>query len=210
MSVAQQLYEGVDIGKEGTVGLISYMRTDSTRLSSAIVGEAKNYIISNYGEKYSNGGRTFEKKKAGSQDAHEAVRPSSIYRDPKSLKKYLSKDQIALYEMIWNRTVASQMKQAIYEVTTVKFNSNDKLFRTSGNIMKFDGFMKVWTTAEKQSELPEFKIGEVLKPKKIEKNQHFTKSKARYTEASLVKALEEDGIGRPSTYSCLLYTSRCV
>lgn len=204
MSVAQQLYEGVYIGKEGTIGLISYMRTDSTRLSSAIVGEAKDYIVKNFGEKYSNGGRTFEKKKAGSQDAHEAVRPSSIYRDPKSLQKHLTKDQYALYEMIWNRTVASQMKQAIYEVTTVKFNSNNKLFRTSGNIMKFDGFMKIWSTSEKQSELPEFKVGEILKPKKIEKNQHFTKSKPRYTEASLVKALEEDGIGRPSTYSSII------
>ncbi len=204
MSVAQQLYEGVYIGSEGTVGLISYMRTDSTRLSGAIVGEAKNYIIENFGIEYSNGGRTFDKKKAGSQDAHEAVRPSSVNRDPDSLRKFLSKDQLALYEMIWNRTVASQMKQAVYEVTTVKFKSNDKLFRTSGNIMKFDGFMKVWLTSEKQSELPELEVGEVLKSKKIDQNQHFTKSKPRYTEASLVKALEEDGIGRPSTYSAII------
>ncbi|MDO5718462.1 MAG: type I DNA topoisomerase [Tissierellia bacterium] len=204
MSVAQQLYEGIDIGKDGNVGLISYMRTDSTRLSQLIVDEAKSHIIKKYGKEYHNGGKTYDKKKSGSQDAHEAVRPSSISREPAQLKKYLTREQYLLYELIWNRTVASQMKQAVYEVTTIKINSNDMLFKTGGNIMKFDGFMRLWMTDEKQKELPELEVDEVLKTLKIDKIQHFTKPKPRFTEASLVKALEEDGIGRPSTYSSII------
>lgn len=204
MSVAQSLYEGVFIGQEGTVGLISYMRTDSTRLSSLILNEAKQYIEAKYGKSYSNGGLAYDKKKSGSQDAHEAVRPSSILRSPELIKEFLSKDQFALYNLIWTRTLQSQMKAAIYEITSIKLESNSYLFKSTGNLIKFDGFMKVWTSEEKENQMPKLGVNEVVKTSKVEKLEHFTKAKPRFTEASLVKALEEDGIGRPSTYSSII------
>lgn len=204
MRIAQQLYEGINIAGEGTVGLISYMRTDSTRLSSTIIGEAKDYIEQAFGNDYYAGGIAYDKKKAGSQDAHEAVRPSSIKRKPIDIQNDLSKDELKLYDLIWKRTVASQMKAAVYDGTTVVFNNNSRLFKSTGNIMIFDGFMRLWLSDEKQTELPEMAAGEILESKAIDKNQHFTKAKPRFTEASLVKTLEEDGIGRPSTYSAII------
>ncbi len=203
MRTAQQLYEGVDIG-EGTVGLISYMRTDSTRLSSTIIGETLAYILEKYGSEYATKGIPYDKKKAGSQDAHEAVRPSSIGRTPASLAEYLSSDQMKLYNLIWKRTVASQMKPAVYESTTAVIESNLRLFKANGNIVTFEGFMALWEAEEKQTQLPQLEESENLKTKLVEGIQHFTKPKPRYTEASLVKALEEDGIGRPSTYSAII------
>lgn len=204
MKIAQSLYEGINIGEEGTVGLISYMRTDSTRLSSNIVAEAKSYIVKNFGKEYSNGGSTYSKVKKGSQDAHEAVRPSSIYRTPYSISKYLRDDEYKLYNLIWQRTLASQMAKACYDITTVTISSNKNLYKASGNIIIFDGFMKVWTSNEKDNELPLLKEGEILNTTSLEKIKHFTKPKARYNEASLVKALEENGIGRPSTYASII------
>ncbi len=203
MSLAQQLYEGVNLGDQGTVGLISYMRTDSTRLSPVIIEEAKTYINNGFGDQYFKA-RSFSKSKEGSQDAHEAVRPTSILRSPVKVKDYLSGDLFKLYELIWKRTVASQMAQAIYEVTTIKMIDNERLFRSTGNTMEFDGFMRLWPTKEKEALLPKLNKDDLVPINKIEKNQHFTKPPARYTEASLVKTLEEEGIGRPSTYSTII------
>lgn len=204
MRIAQQLYEGINIGEKGTVGLITYMRTDSTRLSNTIVGESKKYIIDKYGKEYSNGGKNYADKKAGSQDAHEAVRPTSVYNTPMGIKEHLTPDQFKLYNLIWKRILASQMAAAKYEGTNVTLISNNRVFKGTGNIMKFDGFMKLWDSKETQNILPELEEGIKVKTIKIEENQHFTKAKARYTEASLVKELEENGIGRPSTYSSIV------
>lgn len=205
MSLAQQLYEGVYIGSKGTVGLITYMRTDSTRLSDQLVAEAKKFILETYGKEYTNGGMTYQgKKKPGTQDAHEAIRPTSIYNKPSDIKEHLSSDQYKLYKLIWTRTMASQMAPAKYEQTSLSLVSNYRIFKASGNIMKFDGYMRLWDSKEKQNILPELKKGQSVKTLGLEKNQHFTKAKARYTEASLVKELEENGIGRPSTYSSIV------
>lgn len=203
MRTAQQLYEGVQTS-EGTVGLISYMRTDSTRISSVIIQEALDYIVNTYGAAYATKGIPYDKKKSGSQDAHEAVRPSSIMRTPASLANHLSSDQMKLYTMIWQRTVASQMKPAIYDNTALVIQSNNCLFKTTGNIISFAGFMKLWEAEENQTKLPLLEEGEILQTSSVKEIQHFTKPKPRYTEASLVKALEEDGIGRPSTYSAII------
>lgn len=203
MSVAQQLYEGINVG-EGSVGLISYMRTDSTRLSNGIIDEAISYINENYGKEYASKGRSYNKKKSGSQDAHEAVRVSSIYRTPEKIRDYLTTDQYKLYRLIWERTLASQMKDSKYLSTRYDFESNGILFRANGSIVTFDGFSKVWTIADKKVKLPNFEIGDVFSASKINKEKHFTKPKARFTEASLVKELEKNGIGRPSTYSSII------
>ncbi len=201
MSVAQQLYEGVTLGNEGSVGLISYMRTDSTRLSPVIVEETLKYIREHYGAEYASKGNLYAKVKKGAQDAHEGIRPSSVLRTPEAVYGYLSADQNKIYRMIWERVVASQMKPSVTESTAVQLNSNDNLFKLNGSIVVFDGFTKVWKTTDSTVILPPLEEGQVLKAKELLKEQHFTKPKARYTEASLVKALEEAGIGRPSTYA---------
>lgn len=203
MSVAQQLYEGINVGS-GSVGLISYMRTDSTRLSKAIVDEAVKFIKDNYGAKYASKGRQYSKAKANAQNAHEAVRVSSIARTPDKIRDYLSNDQFKLYRLIWERTIASQMKDSEYLSTRYDAESNNQVFRFNGSIITFDGFTKVWKTSDKSVELPDLEIGEKIPSKKIEKNQHFTKPKPRFTESSLVKELEKNGIGRPSTYSSII------
>ncbi|MCW6701012.1 type I DNA topoisomerase [Anaerococcus sp. NML200537] len=204
MQVAQQLYEGIDIGHEGTVGLISYMRTDATRISSEIVGESLKYIKEKYGEKYASKGKTYGAKKKGSQDAHEAIRPTSIYRDPISLKAYLSDQQYKLYKLIWSRVVASQMADYEYLSTQISFDNNGLIFRSNGKITIFDGFNKLSGNLDNENILPDLNEGDVISATKIEKDQHFTNPPARYTEASLVKTLEEFGIGRPSTYSATI------
>lgn len=205
MMVAQQLYEGIDIKGEGSVGLITYMRTDSTRISSEAIGVATSLIKGKYGEKYSNGGRDYAKKgKKGQQDAHEAIRPTYILKEPILIKESLSKDQYSLYKMIWSRLVASQMKPAVYDTFSVVINSNDIIFKANGSILSFDGFLKVYQSSdeeEKDSKLPLLEEGDKLIVKDIKPNQHFTKPPGRYTEASLIKIMEELGIGRPSTYS---------
>lgn len=203
MSVAQQLYEGIKL-KEGTVGLISYMRTDSTRISKNIIDEAVKYIKDTYGKEYATKGKSYNKSKGNSQNAHEAVRVSSIKRTPDSIRKHLSDDQYKLYRLIWERTVASQMKPSKYLSTRYDIENNGEVFRANGSIVTFDGFTKVWNVNDKTTELPNMKVGDKFESKKEEKTQHFTKPKGRFTEASLVKELEKNGIGRPSTYSSII------
>ncbi|MCR8656240.1 type I DNA topoisomerase [Paenibacillus endoradicis] len=213
MSVAQQLYEGVELGKEGTVGLITYMRTDSTRISPIAQEEAREYVTNKYGATYiPDEPRQYLKKNSNSQDAHEAIRPTSIIRDPETMKPFLSRDQFRLYKLVWDRFASSQMSSAVLDTMTVDFNSGSATFRATGSKIKFAGFMKVYVegndddTVEEYTLLPALSIGEKLDPETIDPKQHFTQPPPRYTEARLVKALEELGIGRPSTYAPTLET----
>ncbi|ERJ84151.1 DNA topoisomerase I [Peptostreptococcaceae bacterium oral taxon 113 str. W5053] len=206
MSIAQMLYEGIDIGKEGIVGLITYMRTDSTRISEHTVADAKKYILDSFGNEYSNGGIQYNLKNKNSQDAHEGIRPTSIFRTPESIKSHLTKDQFLLYDLIWRRTIASQMSSAEFESTKLIFKSGELFFKSNGIIMKFDGFSKVYSLSVQDSVLPELKEKKIIEAYNINLEQHFTKPPARYTEASLIKLLEKLGIGRPSTYSPTIST----
>lgn len=213
MSVAQQLYEGVDLGKEGTVGLITYMRTDSTRIASSAQEEAKEYILGKYGEAFSpETPRQYSKKAAGAQDAHEAIRPTSALRDPESVKEFTTRDQYRLYKLIWDRFMASQMSSAVLDTMSVDIAAGDATFRAVGSKIRFPGFMKVYVegnddgTTDDEKFLPPLKAGDVLTTEEIEPKQHFTQPPPRYTEARLVKTLEELGIGRPSTYAPTLET----
>ena len=212
MSVAQGLYEGVNVGERGTVGLITYMRTDSTRISEEARAAAKNYITSTYGASYYE--NRYYKTKQNAQDAHEAIRPTYIDLAPEKVKDYLSSDQYKLYRLIYHRFIASQMTQAIYDTITADIEVNDYLFRANGQTLKFKGFMTLYvetadnetSNEEEDSSIPELTEGQEVKEKKLEPKQSFTQPPARYTEASLVKALEEKGIGRPSTYSPTITT----
>ncbi len=212
MMLAQQLYEGIDIGKEGTIGLITYMRTDSTRISETAQAEARNYIEEKFGSDYVATEKRKEGKNANAQDAHEAIRPTSTLRKPEELKAVLSKDQYRLYKLIWERFVASLMAPAVMDTVTVALVNNGVQFRAHGSVVKFPGFMKVYVESnddgveEKDRLLPPFEIGETVFSKDIEPKQHFTQPPPRYTEARLVKTLEEVGIGRPSTYVPTLET----
>lgn len=213
MSVAQQLYEGIDLGKEGTVGLITYMRTDSTRISPIAQEEAKEFILGKFGEAfYPESPRVYTKKAANAQDAHEAIRPSSVLRTPEDVKEFLSRDQYRLYKLVWERFVASQMASAVMDTMTVDIQAADTVFRANGSKVKFPGFMKVYVesndegTTEEEKFLPPLAKGDALKKETIEPKQHFTQPPPRYTEARLVRALEEMGIGRPSTYAPILET----
>lgn len=205
MSVAQQLYEGIDLGKEGTVGLITYMRTDSTRISQGAVDLSKGYILETFGKEFSNGGKTYGgKKKKGSQDAHEAIRPTGILRVPIEIKTVLSKDQFKLYNLIWNRLIASQMSPANYETISVSILSNDYIFKGTGSKLIFSGFLNAYSNIDdkdKDMDIPSLEKDDNLILKDIKENQHFTQASPRFTEASLIKTLEELGIGRPSTYA---------
>jgi DNA topoisomerase I len=213
MMLAQQLYEGIEIGKkEGTVGLITYMRTDSTRISEVAQKEAADYITEKYGSEYTKSQERKEKKGQKSQDAHEAVRPTSTLRDPASMKEYLSRDQLRLYKLIWERFVASQMASAIMDTMSVDVVNGDVYFRANGSKVKFPGFMKVYVEGsddqqeEKENMLPALEEGDSVSYADIDPKQHFTQPPPRYTEARLVKTLEELGIGRPSTYAPTLDT----
>ncbi|MGP7817517.1 type I DNA topoisomerase [Niallia sp. 01092] len=212
MMLAQQLYEGIDLGKEGTVGLITYMRTDSTRISEVAQGEAFEYITKNYGSEYTKGDKGKEKKNANVQDAHEAVRPTSTTREPSMLKEHLSRDQLRLYKLIWERFIASQMAPAIMDTMSVDLQNGEVLFRATGSKVKFPGFMKVYVEGtddgveEKDRLLPDLKEGDEVINKDFDPKQHFTQPPPRYTEARLVKTLEELGIGRPSTFAPTLDT----
>ncbi|QKY69021.1 type I DNA topoisomerase [Lentibacillus sp. CBA3610] len=213
MMVAQQLYEGIDLGKKagGITGLITYMRTDSTRISETAKQEAKSYIEDNYGKNYL-GYPGKAKQQEGAQDAHEAVRPTSAMRDPKSLKEVLPRDQLRLYKLIWERFLASQMAPAVMDTMTVHLLNNGAEFRATGSKVKFKGFMKVYVegTDDKKKDdnkyLPDLSEGMVVEAKDIKPNQHFTQPPPRYTEARLVRTMEERGIGRPSTYAPTLDT----
>ncbi|WP_141431187.1 type I DNA topoisomerase [Bacillus sp. 03113] len=212
MMLAQQLYEGIDLGKEGTVGLITYMRTDSTRISEVAQKEAADYIKQHYGEKYIKEENRKEKKNTNAQDAHEAVRPTSTLREPSSLKEFLGRDQLRLYKLIWERFVASQMAPAIMDTMSVDLKNGDVTFRATGSKVKFPGFMKVYVEStddqaiEKDRLLPDLQEGDEVFKKDIDPKQHFTQPPPRYTEARLVKTLEELGIGRPSTFAPTLDT----
>lgn len=213
MMVAQQLYEGIDLGKKdgGINGLITYMRTDSTRLSNTAQEEGQNYIKATYGEEYLGSPRK-TKTNEKAQDAHEAIRPTSAYRDPAKLKSVLSRDQYRLYKLIWDRFTASLMAPAVLDTMTVQMIQNGVQFRANGSKIKFKGFMKVYiegnddNTKEEDKLLPDLEEGMTVKSAKIEPNQHFTQPPPRYTEARLVKTMEEKGIGRPSTYAPTLDT----
>lgn len=213
MSVAQQLYEGVELGKEGTVGLITYMRTDSTRISGTAQEEAKEFITGKYGEKFvPESPRNYSKKAANAQDAHEAIRPTSVLRDPESMKPFVSRDQLRLYKLIFERFVASQMASAVLDTLSVDISAGPTVFRATGSKVRFPGFMKVYVegnddgTTEEEKFLPELHTGDALTKEEIEPKQHFTQPPPRYTEARLVRTLEELGIGRPSTYAPTLET----
>lgn len=212
MMIAQQLYEGIEIGKEGTVGLITYMRTDSTRISEVAQKEAAEFIESKYGKEFVNTTTKQKKSDNKTQDAHEAVRPTSTLRIPSEIKKFLSRDQYRLYKLIWERFVASQMAPAVMDTMTVNMSNGDITFRANGSKVKFQGFMKVYVEGsddqqeEKENILPELKEGDKVVSESINPKQHFTQPPPRYTEARLVKTLEELGIGRPSTYAPTLDT----
>ncbi|MFR6473418.1 MAG: type I DNA topoisomerase, partial [Turicibacter sanguinis] len=206
MTIAQKLYEGVDVGSE-TVGLITYMRTDSTRLADNFVDAAKAYIKEAYGSNYVKTGATAAKKVKNAQEAHEAIRPSSVTRTPDEMKPYLKRDELRLYKLIWERAVASLMKSATVEATTIEVKSNDYLFRVNGQVLVFDGYLRVYSYEEtKNATLPRLSEGDVLSLLDVEPQQHFTQPPARYSEAKLIKEMEELGIGRPSTYAQTMET----
>ncbi|MGO4899439.1 type I DNA topoisomerase [Bacillus sp. GM2] len=212
MMIAQQLYEGIDLGKEGTVGLITYMRTDSTRISNTAQEEAASFIGEQYGKEFLGSKRKPAKKNENAQDAHEAIRPTSVLRKPSDLKAVLGRDQLRLYKLIWERFVASQMAPATLDTMSVDLENNGLTFRANGSKVKFSGFMKVYVEGkddqmeEKNKMLPDLAEGDTVLSKDIEPEQHFTQPPPRYTEARLVKTLEELGIGRPSTYAPTLDT----
>ena len=210
MSVAQGLYEGVKIPEKGTVGLITYMRTDSTRISEEARAAAKKYIVEEYGENYYE--NRYYKTNKEAQDAHEGIRPTYADLEPDKIKESLTNDQYKLYKLIYNRFMASQMTAAVYDTMSVTIDANNYTFKANGQNLKFKGFMTLYVegTDEKQEEevgiIPELEVKQEVKKQKIEPKQSFTEPPARYTEASLVKALEEKGIGRPSTYSPTITT----
>ncbi len=212
MQLAQALYEGIDVGgSEGTVGLITYMRTDSTRISDQARDAAREYIVGTYGEDYHAGTR--HRVRQGAQDAHEAIRPTSVLRTPESLAGLLKRDELRLYTIVWERFVASQMASAVLDQTVIDTEANGYVFRATGTIVRFPGFTRVYkeekeddATVKGRPRLPAIEEREALECRKLEPKQHFTEPPPRYTEAALVKALEENGIGRPSTYSAIVET----
>ncbi len=206
MQVAQKLYEGIDI-KSDTIGLITYMRTDSVRLSDEFIKSGYAYIENTYGKEYI-GHVKKTKKKENVQDAHEAIRPSSINRTPESVKEYLTKDEYKLYELIYARALASLMSDALVNATTITLDNNNTSFKTTGQQLSFDGYLKVYSKFESSEDkvLPKYSTGDKLISNEVLKEQHFTKPPARYTEAKLIKAMEDLGIGRPSTYASTIST----
>lgn len=205
MMVAQQLYEGLNLGSNGHQGLITYMRTDSTRISPVAQNEAADFIKERFGSQYSKQGSKV-RNASGAQDAHEAIRPSNVHYTPESIAKYLDKDQLKLYTLIWNRFVASQMTAAIFDTMKVHLEQNGVCFVANGSQVKFDGYLAVYNDSDKNKMLPEMSQGEIVKKVSANPEQHFTQPPARYSEASLIKTLEENGVGRPSTYAPTLET----
>ena len=213
MMVAQDLYEGVDLGSEGSVGLITYMRTDSPRIAGEAIGQAREFIQSEFGKAYlPDAPRQYKTKKAA-QDAHEAIRPTSVFSRPEDIEKFLSPDQFRLYKLIWQRFLASQMESAVLDIVTVDVAAVNYLFRASGSTVKFPGFTILYTESKdngkdegENQQLPNLSKDEVLRLLGLVPKQHFTEPPPRYTQATLVKALEENGIGRPSTYAAIIST----
>jgi DNA topoisomerase-1 len=218
MRIAQRLYEGVELGDEGSVGLITYMRTDSTRISGEALGAARDYIKGRYGDAYVPDAPQVYRSKKDAQDAHEAIRPTSMEWDPERVARYLDKDELALYTLVWNRFIASQMESAVYDATAVDIQAATCRFRATGQILKFDGFIRVYTEGrddeqqpgvgddEREGQLPELTEGETVKLLDLVPEQHFTQPPPRFTQATLIKELEEKGIGRPSTYASIMGT----
>jgi len=215
MMLAQRLYEGVEVDQEGSVGLITYMRTDSTRVGEGALAAARDFIQRNFGAAYLPPAPIHYRNKKGAQDAHEAIRPTAVERTPESVRAFLSPDEFRLYKLIWQRFVASQMNPAVFDQTTIDIAAGDYLFRATGSVEKFNGFRAVYeegkdekTEMEEEEELkrplPAVEQGETLQLRKLHPEQHFTEPPPRYNEATLVKALEEKGIGRPSTYATIL------
>lgn len=205
MMIAQQLYEGLSLGTAGHQGLITYMRTDSTRISPLAQNEAAEFITNRFGANYSKHGNKV-KNASGAQDAHEAIRPSSVNHTPESIAKYLDKDQLKLYTLIWNRFIASQMTAAVFDTMKVNLTQNGVTFIANGSQVKFDGYMAVYNDTDKNKMLPDMEEGESVKKINTNPEQHFTQPPARFSEASLIKTLEENGVGRPSTYAPTLET----
>jgi DNA topoisomerase-1 len=212
MMVAQQLYEGVDVKGHGALGLVTYIRTDSTRVSTEAQQDTKSFIVEKYGEKYVPEEIRVYKNKSASQDAHESIRPTYISMTPESLKDSLTNEQFKLYKLIWERFIASQMSSALYDTISVDISVSEYIFKANGSKVKFPGFMSVYTegkdeeTENNETNIPALNEGEELEVKKMDPKQHFTQPPQRYTEATLVKILEEKGIGRPSTYSPTIST----
>ncbi len=208
MLIAQQLYEGIQIKGEGTVGLVSYIRTDSFRISDEAYDAAVGFIKENFGEEFVNPERVVYKSKGRTQDAHEAIRPTNVTRTPDSIKDSLSKDQYRLYKLIWERFVASQMSPAVYDTLSVKLEAGEYGFRASGSRLRFSGFLEVYSKGEEEEDkvIPQLSEGDVLQLEELLPEQHFTQPPARFTDASLIKTLEEIGVGRPSTYAPTLTT----
>jgi DNA topoisomerase-1 len=220
MIIAQRLYEGIEIGKEGAVGLITYMRTDSTRVGDDAIADTRQYIAERYGAEFLPPAPNIYKGKKDAQDAHEAVRPTSMAYAPEVVEKYLAEDEMKLYRLIWNRSVASQMMPALFDQTTIDVsargnNGVEYTFRATGSVPKFDGYLKVYQEGKDQADeedeelkhrLPAVAEGELLRFKALRPEQHFTEPPPRYNEATLVKRLEADGVGRPSTYASILST----
>ncbi|MEE9258761.1 MAG: type I DNA topoisomerase [Nitrospinaceae bacterium] len=214
MLLAQRLYEGLPVGKSGTVGLITYMRTDSTRIADEALAGVREYIKSRYGDEYLPKAPNVYKSKKSAQEAHEAIRPTDLSLDPQSIKEYLEKDSYRLYELIWSRFISCQMVPAIMDTTQFDINAGKYLFRSNGSILQFPGFMKVYVEGQDEEAqdkvqgsdrlLPPLEKGEQLKLLKVSPEQHFTQPPPRYSEAMLVKALEDQGIGRPSTYAAII------
>ncbi len=210
MQVAQALYEGVDLGSEGTVGLITYMRTDSTRISDQAREAARDFIAGTFGAEFHGGGR--HRVRQGAQDAHEAIRPTDVQHTPQRLSGVLKREELRLYTLIWERFVASQMAAALFDQTIVEVGANDYGFRATGTVMRFAGFTRVYDdsrdddASKGRAPLPDLHEKDPLRCERLEPKQHFTEPPPRYTEAALVKALEENGIGRPSTYSAIVET----
>ena len=220
MMLAQRLYEGIEIGKEGAIGLITYMRTDSTRVSQDALSDARLYIAERYGKEFLPDAANVYKSKNDAQDAHEAIRPTSMAFAPEVVMQYLAEDEMKLYRLIWNRFIASQMRPALFDQTTIDIaaagkNGVEYLFRATGSVLKFDGFLKVYQEGKDQTDeedeelkhrLPAVTEGENLRLRGLKPEQHFTEPPPRYNEATLVKKLESDGVGRPSTYASILST----
>ncbi len=210
MRIAQQLYEGIDLGSMGSLGLITYMRTDSTNLSPEAIDEARNYIARNIGKDYLPEKANFYASKKNAQQAHEAIRPTDVDMTPSDIKQFLTDEQARLYDLVWRRFLACQMSPAQWDVTNLNIIADTPKqpcwYRSTGRILAFDGFTKIWPTSSEDQQLPTMKAGQSLSAIDIRADQHFTKPPARYTEASLVKALEKEGIGRPSTYAAIIST----
>ncbi|HKA31861.1 MAG TPA: type I DNA topoisomerase, partial [Candidatus Binatia bacterium] len=210
MQIAQRLYEGVELGDEGSVGLITYMRTDSTRVSNDAIADVRRFVEGQYGKPYVPEKPNVYRSKKSAQDAHEAIRPTSMEYPPERVRRFLRREDFALYSLIWARFVASQMGPAVYDQTGFDIQVGDALFRATGQQLKFDGFIRVYTEGrddeddEQEATLPDLRPGDALRLLGLEPRQHFTQPPPRFTQATLIKELEEDGIGRPSTYASIV------